>query len=98
MSADLFTLADERLVRIPSHSTSVEAAKSILPCRTVLQQQILTVLKVQGPMTAGELENLSCFRNYGFSTVRKRVSELKNDLRIAETGEVRKRMTVWRVA
>jgi hypothetical protein len=76
MTADLFTLADERLVRIPSHSTSVEAAKSILPCRTVLQQQILTALKTHGPMTDGELENLECFSHYGPSTVRKRRSEL----------------------
>lgn len=99
MSADLFTLADERLIRIPSPSTSVEAAKSILPCRTVLQKQILTILRVQGPMTAGELEQMSCFAHYGPSTVRKRVTELKDDLHaIVETGEVRNRMKVWRAA
>lgn len=95
MSADLFTLADERLIRIPSHSTSVEAAKSILPCRTVLQSQILSALKTQGPMTDGELEKLPLFSTYGPSTVRKRRSELYQDGRVLETGKRRDGMKEW---
>ena len=92
---DLFSLADERLVRIPSHETSIEAAKAVLPCRTVLQQQILSALVARGPMTDGELENLPQFASYGPSTVRKRRSELYQDGRVILTGEKRDRMNVW---
>lgn len=93
--SDLFTLADERLVRIPDHETSIEAAKAILPCRRILQQQILNALIVRGPMTDGELEKLECFSRYGPSTVRKRRSELFQDLRVVDTGERRNGMKVW---
>lgn len=97
-SIDLFTLADQRMVRIPSHETSIDAAKSVLPCRTVLQSQILSALKVHGPMTDGELESLPQFSVYGPSTVRKRRSELFHDGRVRLTGERRDRMNVWEVA
>lgn len=94
---DLFDLADQRLIRLPSHSTSVEAAQSILPCRTVLQAQILNALIVHGPMTDGELEKLEQFKDYGPSTVRKRRSELYQDGKVLATEERRDRMIVWRV-
>lgn len=83
------------MVRIPSHDTSVQAAKAVLPCRTVLQQQILSALIARGPMTDGELENLPQFADYGPSTVRKRRSELYHDGRVRPTGETRDRMNVW---
>lgn len=95
MADDLFTLADERLVRIPSHQTSIDAAKAILPCRTVLQQQIMNALLLYGPMTDGELEALQIFGGYGPSTVRKRRSELYHEGRIALTGKRRLGMNVW---
>lgn len=94
-TADLFTLADQRMIRLPSHETSVEAARAVLPCRTVLQQQILSALLANGPMTDGELETLPQFASYGPSTVRKRRSELYQDGRVVETGEKRNRMMVW---
>lgn len=93
--SDLFTLADERLVRIPDHSTSIDAAKAIMPCRTVLQQQIVTALLARGPMTDGELEKLEQFANYGPSTVRKRRSELYHDGKIIPTGKRRDGMKEW---
>lgn len=92
---DLFTLADERMVRVPDHQTSIDAAKAILPCRTVLQQQIINALLVHGPMTDGELEGLRIFAAYGPSTVRKRRSELFHDGRIIRTGDRRDGMNVW---
>lgn len=93
--SDLFTLADERLIRIPSHETSVEAAKAILPCRTILQQQIVNALLTRGPMTDGELEKLDRFAGYGPSTVRKRRSELLQDGKVVWTGKTRDRMKEW---
>jgi hypothetical protein len=93
--SDLFTLADERMVRVPDHQTSIDAAKAILPCRTVLQQQIVTALLARGPMTDGELENLEQFSGYGPSTVRKRRSELLQDGRVVWTGKTRDRMKEW---
>lgn len=92
---DLFALADERMVRIPDHSTSIDAAKAILPCRTVLQQQIINALLARGPMTDGELENLEQFKQYGPSTVRKRRSELYQDGRVIWTGKTRNKMKEW---
>lgn len=92
---DLFTLADERLHRIPDHETSIAAAQSVLPCRRILQQQILTALLVRGPMTDGELEKLPQFASYGPSTVRKRRSELYQDGRVIPTGKRRDGMKEW---
>lgn len=97
---DLFKAADlarERLVRIPDHETSISAAQSVLPCRTVLQQQIVTALISWGPQTAGELEKLPMFSKYGPSTVRKRVSELSkaDPPRVIWTGVTRDKMKEW---
>ncbi len=95
---DLFALADERLHRVPDHETSIAAAKSILPCRTVLQQQIVNALIARGPMTDGELERLPMFADYGPSTVRKRRSELYQDGRVVPTGARRDGMKEWAAA
>ncbi len=92
---DLFTLADERLTRIPDHETSIAAAKAILPCRKVLQEQIVNALIVRGPMTDGELERLPMFSGYGPSTVRKRRSELYQAGRVVPTGARRHGMKEW---
>ncbi len=97
---DLFELADEmdRMFRRPDHETSIAAARSVLPCRSELQSMILAALVMRGAMTDGELESMPAFKIYAPSTVRKRRSELFQAGQVAPTGEVRKRMKVWRAA
>lgn len=79
------------------HATSIDAAERVAKsCRTELQGAIYDKLIELGPMTDGELENLPQFSHYAPSTVRKRRSELFQDGRVAETGDKRDRMKVWK--
>lgn len=83
--------------RKTDHQTSIDASERIAKsCKTELQREIWRILRNAGPMTDGELERMDCFSHYAPSTVRKRRSELYQDGRLAETGEVRSRMKVWR--
>jgi hypothetical protein len=89
--------AHSGLVRIPDHDTSVAAAVKIALVRSQLQQTILWAFTLDGPMTAGECENLGCFKDCAPSTVRKRISELYKAGELVETGIKRNGMKEWKV-
>jgi hypothetical protein len=65
-----------RLVRASDPETSRQAADRIRPKLTEPQVRVLEAYRVRGPMTARDCEALDEFRDCGFSTVRKRISEL----------------------
>lgn len=54
--------------------------------RTELQKKILMILAESGPLNAKDLERRIEFRGLGASTVRKRISELKQAGEIVQTG------------
>lgn len=51
-----------------------------------IQAAVLEAFQVYGPMTARKAERLPCFETYGFSTIRKRISELAQGGRLREIG------------
>jgi predicted ArsR family transcriptional regulator len=64
------------LARRTDPETSHEAARVVREKLTVLQQAILEAFRDVGPMSARQAERLGVFGLWGFSTVRKRISEL----------------------
>ena len=88
------------MVRRNSRETSREAARSVLPGLSELQSKILVAFANIGPMTDETLEGI--FSGYGFSTIRKRRSELfQAGLLVADGTEKNRRgisMTKWRLA
>lgn len=56
--------------------TSQAAADRIQEQLNALQQRVYAVFLMRGRLTAKQAEKLECFKDLGFSTVRKRVSEL----------------------
>lgn len=64
-------------VRRDNPSTSLMAAKRVEWTITLMQQTVLQHIKQMGPVTAAELEELPVFAHCAPSTVRKRISELK---------------------
>lgn len=64
------------MVRSTDPETSEAAALVVTPHLGKIQALVLEVFQTQGPMTAREAERLDCFADYGFSTIRKRISEL----------------------
>ena len=82
------------MVRGSDRLESQYAAVRQLEGRTALQGRILLVLATEGPLTARELESRTEFRGYGFSTVRKRISELKQSGMVVQVGR-KDRMAQW---
>jgi hypothetical protein len=75
--------------------TSKDAAAAVKPITGNLRAQILDVLRgAPEGLTDGELERRAEFMHYGFSTVRKRRSELYKMGFLAPVG-TRDGMTVW---
>jgi hypothetical protein len=66
--------------------TSKAAAEKVIPILTRIQALVLSAYRLHGPMTAKECERLPAFAEYGFSTVRKRISELVQLGRLVATG------------
>jgi len=56
--------------------TSKDAGRVVLPHLNKIQRLVLDVYKKHGPMTARDAEQLPECADYGFSTIRKRISEL----------------------
>lgn len=77
--------------------TSRAAALAILPGLNELQRRVLEAYADLGAMTAKECEALPRFRDLGFSTVRKRASELVKVGALEATDEKRDRCYVLRV-
>ena len=86
------------MVRRNSPRSSVAAAHKVAGKLSDLQYAVIGALSKHGPMTAGEIERLAYFVNLAPSTARKRVSELRQLGRIADTGARRDGMIVWRLA
>lgn len=62
--------------------------------RSELQRKILWILAESGPLNAKDLERRIEFRYLGFSTVRKRVSELKQAGAVVQVGR-KDGMALW---
>lgn len=86
------------MARKSDPDTSHEAAGTVCANLGQLQRRVLTAFQQRGPMTAKECEALPCFADLGFSTVRKRASELAAAGLLEPTGEKRGRCFVLRVA
>lgn len=74
------------MVRIPDHSTSVDAAAHLLPKLNDLQIKVLSAIRAQPEICDTELEELPQFDGYGPSTIRKRRSELCQQERVVVVG------------
>lgn len=66
--------------------TSHEAAAVVQPHVSRVQQLVLDVFIKRGPMTARAAERLPEFSQYGFSTIRKRISEMHRQGQLVEIG------------
>lgn len=69
-------LAELPLFRRDDPPTSQAAATTVRPQLGEIQLAVLAAYRQHGPMSARQAEGLPEFAAYGFSTVRKRVSEL----------------------
>ncbi len=64
-------------VRASDPPGSHDAAALVAPSISETQALVVAAFVLHGPMTARTAERLSCFGAYGFSTIRKRISELQ---------------------
>lgn len=71
-------LPEAPMAGLADHATSREAADAVAPIAGALRARLFDTIQRAGPtgLTAAELERLPEFKDYGASTVRKRVSEL----------------------
>lgn len=79
------------MARTSDPQTSHAAAEVIRPDLSELQSKVLAAFKRHGPMTARKAERLPEFADYGFSTIRKRISELHRAGHLKEHGTDRTR-------
>jgi len=100
---DLFSI--KGMVRANDYNTSIEAAQSVEPKRSILQQLILQAFELFGPMTDDELERLSFFKMKGYAetTVSKRRTELFQKGLLKLSNQERRsvngrKMKVWELA
>lgn len=95
-------LADLPLWRTTDPATSKGAGQQVADGLGTIQRAVLEAYEARGPMSARQAEQLVELAAYGFSTVRKRVSELaaKGYLIAAgtETASGRTPATVYRRA
>ncbi|MCP4661019.1 MAG: hypothetical protein GY856_36925 [bacterium] len=66
--------------------TSKQAAAIVLDSLGSIQRLVLEVYREHGAMTARTAERLPEFESYGFSTIRKRISELAQAGYLREAG------------
>lgn len=66
--------------------TSHQAAATVAPKLGKIQREVLEAFRTRGAMTARKAERLCEFEQYGFSTVRKRISELARMGYLVEAG------------
>jgi hypothetical protein len=85
--------------RARGSDTSSDAADSIEPIAPLLRERVLNIIKTAGPMglTCDECEAVLGMRH---QTVSARVTELRNETRIVDSGQRRptrsgRKATVW---
>lgn len=66
----------ERMARDADPATSHESAAVVAPALGKIQAEVLAAFRDRGRMTARACESLPEFTGYGFSTVRRRITEL----------------------
>jgi len=79
MQRELFEFGEplaKGMARRTDPPTSHAAAEVVRPHLGKIQQHVLDVYAARGPMSARTAERLPDFEMYGFSTIRKRISEL----------------------
>ena len=74
------------LARRDDPATSRETAATIAQELGKIQRLVLDAYRRHGPMTARKAERLPEFEEYGFSTIRKRISELLHEGYLSEAG------------
>lgn len=103
-SADLplFVTEIRTMARSNDPDTSKAAAVKIADKLNRLQLHVLSAFTRHGKMTAKVAENLPVFGpsglSLGYSTVRKRIGELKDRGKLYDTGEREAGCTVWSYA
>ena len=70
-------------------ATSKAAAAMVLAELSIIQRAVLREFGERGPMSARQAERLGTFGAYGFSTIRKRISELSAAGYLVPCGEER---------
>lgn len=83
------------MARRADPETAKEAAVGIADHLPHLQRRVLTAFVEHGAMTAKAAERLPEFKGLGFSTVRKRVSELHQAGLLRSTGRTDKGCAVY---
>lgn len=89
------------MARNTDPDTSHETAAVVRPELGKIQALVMKAYRAHGPMTARTCECLPEFDEYGFSTVRKRISELAAEGYLVASGVNRSRRspaTIYRVA
>ena len=74
------------LARNADPDTSHEAGGVVRPHLGRIQQLVLNAYERHGPMSARTAERLPQFAEFGFSTIRKRISELAHKGLLVEAG------------
>ena len=95
---DLF--ATKGMVRKTDPQTSHEAAKIVAPHVGKTVELILSAYRRHGPMSARWAERLPEFSSYGFSTIRRRITDLHRSGQLEECGidhDGRAPATIYRV-
>lgn len=85
------------MVRGEGSIESQRAAVDVKQDCAWIRWRLMQILVAEGPQTARALETRNEFRHFGPSTVRKRLTELKQAGQIAQVGREDK-MAVWSVA
>ena len=85
----LFAVPIREMARRDNPETSKAAAIGIADHLTELQARVYAAVVARGPLTAKELEALPELADLGFSTARKRLSELASRSRVRWTGVIR---------
>ncbi len=67
------------MVRKTDPNTSHQAAEAMRPDLGKIHKLVIDVFRNVGQMSAREAERRPEFEGYGFSTIRKRISELASD-------------------
>lgn len=99
VQTDLFST--KGMVRNADPETSHEAAKVVVPHVGSTAELILTAYRRRGPMSARKAERLPEFSSYGFSTIRRRITDLHRSGELEECGidhDGRAPATIYRVA
>jgi hypothetical protein len=90
------------MVREEGSIESQRAAVDVSTRCAFIRWRIMQLVTTLGPQTARDLETMNEFRNDGPSTVRKRISELKQAAERGEPGLVqvgrKDKMALWDVA